>query len=332
MSTFDKETKRNEFFEARDGELEHLIDPVNGRVRADLTERIPCRLCGHGEYRELFVKNGFSFVRCANCTFVYVNPQLKESAILKYYGDHLPSNDRALAFLSSPRQQEVDRELYDEMFATIASRIRQGRVLDIGCSFGLFLKTAQDRGYEVQGLELNEKAASYGREKFGIPIEAKLLEECRFPDASFDIVAMFGVIEHLPKPVDVIREIHRILKPGGMFIGRCPNMVSLVCMILRAEARTFTGRVHLSYFSERTLTYLLKEKVGFKDVAIDTFVSGKDSILNYMQFLDPFGDETMEYLPERFRVFLQDPARVEALERAIGDLGLGYKLKFFATK
>jgi 2-polyprenyl-3-methyl-5-hydroxy-6-metoxy-1,4-benzoquinol methylase len=263
---------------------------------------------------------------------VFVNPQLKESAVLKYYSDDLPSNDRALDFLSSPRQQETDEALYDEMFGQISPQIPRGRVLDIGCSFGLFLKTAKDRGYKVQGLELNEKAAAYGREKFGIPIEAKLLEDCRFPDASFDVVSMFGVIEHLPHPVEVISEIRRILKPGGMFVGRCPNVASLVCMILRGEARTFTARVHLSYFSERTLAHLLRDKVGFVDVRIDTFVSGRDSLLNFMQFLDPFGDETLEYLPERFRAFLRDPVRAEDLERAVGEMGLGYKLKFFAVK
>lgn len=332
MSVFDKETKRNEFFEERDRELQELVDPMTGRVRDDFTERIVCRLCGHGEYRELFVKNGFSFVRCASCTLVYVNPQLKESAVLRYYGDELASNERALAFLFSPRQQETDHALYEEMFARIAPQIPGGRVLDIGCSFGLFLKTAKDRGYDVRGLELNKKAAAYGREVLGIPIAEKLLEECQFPDASFDLVSLFGVIEHLPRPVEVVQEIRRILRPGGMLIGRCPNVASLVCMILRADARTFTGRVHLSYFSEYTLARLLRDEIGFKEVSIDTFVSGKDSLLNYMQFLDPFGDETLKYLPEKFLKFLDDPARVAHIERAIEEWGLGYKLKFFATK
>ncbi len=332
MSTFDKETRRNEFFEARDGELDRLIDPETGFVRSELTEEIPCRLCGTRDYRALFVKNGFRFVRCARCALVYVNPQLKESAILKYYSDELPSNNRALEFLASARQQEVDKKLYEEIFARIPPHLQRGRVLDIGCSFGLFLKTAKDRGYDVEGLELNEKAGRMAEEKFGIRVQPRLLEDCRFPDQHFDIVSMFGVIEHLPKPVEVIREVHRILKPGGMFIGRCPNVASLVCMILRGEARTFTGRVHLSYFSEKTLHELLEKRIGFREVAIETFVSGRDSLLNYFQFLDPFGDETLEYLPERFQEFLRDPEKAGALERALEDLGLGYKLKFFAVK
>ena len=103
-------------------------------------------------------------------------------------------------------------------------------------------------------------------------------------------------------------------------------------MVLHGEARTFTGRVHLSYFSEKTLVHLLKDKVGFTDIDVSTFVSGKDSILNHFQFRDPFGEETIEYLPEQFQEFLRDKEKVSILERALFDLGLGYKLKFFATK
>ncbi|MBI1975619.1 MAG: class I SAM-dependent methyltransferase [Candidatus Vogelbacteria bacterium] len=332
MSTFDKLTKRNQFFEARDSELDALIDQKTGRVHKKLVEAISCRLCNWKKYTEVFTKNGFSFVRCNRCSLVYVNPQMKEDAVVRFYNEDAVSNKKALDFLSSGKQQEVDKELYDDVFGAIKSCIPRGKILDVGCSFGLFLHEAKKRGYEVQGLELNERAAKVAREKMGVPVEAKLLNECKFPKESFDVVAMFGVIEHLPRPVPVIREVFRILRPGGIFLGRCPNIMGLVCMILHEQARTVTGRAHVSYFSEKTLTYLLKDKVGFSKVELQTFVSGKDSLLNYFQFLDPFGNETTEFLPSAFQAFLRDGAKVKRLERTINELGLGYKFKFIATK
>ncbi|MEK7560608.1 MAG: methyltransferase domain-containing protein [Patescibacteria group bacterium] len=331
MSTFDKETKRNEFFEWRDREIDALIDPATGKISADLTEHIVCRLCDNPAYDILFTKNGFDFVRCKNCALVYVNPQMKADAMVAYYNSDVASNDRALDFLSSPKQREVDKELYDALFDEIKPRIPSGRILDVGCSYGLFLKTAKEAGYDVHGLELNEKAAAHAEREFGIPVERKLLEDAHFPENHFDIVTMFGVVEHLIRPVEVLREVARILKPGGLFVGRCPNVYGLVCGILHAAARTFTGRVHVSYFSEPTLR-LLFEKAGFQKADIKTFVSGRDSILNHLQFSDPFGDETTEFLPEKFRTFLASPENVQSLEQMLAAFGLGYKFKFIVEK
>lgn len=331
MSKFDKITKRNEFFAARDSELDALIDKSTGKIQPHLVEKINCPLCGCSDYKVVFVKNGFDFVRCSKCTLIYVNPRIKEKEVIKYYNSDVSSNTRAINFLSSPKQQEVDKELYVELFNKIKDRAPNGKILDVGCSFGLFLNMAKDLGYEVLGLELNEVAAKYGREKYGITIEPKLLEECDFPDESFDVVAMFGLIEHLFDPVKAVKEVKRILKPGGLFIGRCPNVQAFVFMVLHELGRTFTGRIHLSYFSEKTLKYLFN-KTGFTDVELETFITGKDSILNYFQFLDPFGDEQYDFLPDKFREFILDENNFKAIEKKMYELGLGMKFKFIAEK
>ena len=331
MSKFDRETKRNQFFTARDGELDALIDKKTGKIKKRLVEQINCPLCGNLKYKLVFVKNGFDFVRCDKCALVYVNPRMKEKEITKFYDSKADSNTRALDFLSSPLQQKIDKELYIELFNKIKKRVPSGKVLDIGCSFGNFLKVAKDRGYEELGLELNNMAAEYGRKKLGVNIEAKLLEDCNFPDNSFDIVSMFGVIEHLFEPVKIVKEIKRILRPGGLFIGRCPNVYGFVYMVLHELGRTFTGRVHLTYFSEKTLKYLFK-KTGFKRVELETFITGRDSLLNYFQFLYPFGDEEYKYLPDKFRKFILDKKNFKKLENKLYELGLGMKFKFIAEK
>ncbi|MBI2099160.1 class I SAM-dependent methyltransferase [Candidatus Uhrbacteria bacterium] len=332
MSNFDKATHRNEFFFYRDKELEELIDPQTGKVRSELTEKINCRICASPLFDHLFVKNGFDFVRCGNCTFVYVNPQLKEKAILKYYNEDVPSHETFMKVVLSSEQQRTDIELYKTYYDKLKTKIPAGgKVLDIGCSIGLFLKAGKDLGYDTVGLELNEKTASYAEEMYGVKVERKLLEDCKFPDNSFDAVSMFGVIEHLPQPLAVMKEIVRILKPGGIFLGRCPNVESLAYMILHGTARTFTGRNHLNYFSGRTLERLFKT-AGFNRCEIDTVYSGKDSIFNHLQFLDPFGDEENKYFPDKFREFLANKDNVAMLEQKMNELGIGLKLRFFAEK
>lgn len=333
MSTFDKQTKGDIFFNQRDNELDKLIDTKTGKVYSRLVKKINCMLCQSQDYTVLFTKNGFDFVRCHQCGHVYVNPQFDDKATAEHYNDDSKTTELAHNFISSNKQMEVRGGLYEDFFSELKESIPSGKILDIGCSVGQFLKMGKDLGYEVLGLELNEGAAQYAEKNFGVKVERKLLNECNFQDNSFDIISMFGVIEHLPDPVGVMEDVYRILKPGGVFIGICPNVDSLVCMALHQLSRTFTGRLHLSYFSEKTLRYLF-DKVGFKNENIQVMnrYTGKNSLLNYFQFLDPFGDEEYKYLPDKFRELVTDEHACKKIEDKLNELGIGLKLTFIAKK
>ncbi len=333
MSTFDKQTKGERFFEERDKELDKLVDPKTGKVFEHLVKKINCLLCHSPNFTVLFTKNGFDFVRCSNCAHVYVNPQANEEAVVKQYNEESDTNDAGFDFLSSEKHQEIRGKLYNYFLDKIQDQVPSGRVLDIGCSVGGFLHTAKERGYDTLGLELNERTAKYAEEMYGVKVERKLLHECGFEDNSFDLVTMFGVIEHLPEPIDVVKDIYRILKPGGIFLGICPNVQSLVCMTLHEMSRTFTGRLHLSYFSEDTLRYLFSN-LGWKNenIEVNTCYTGKDSMINSFQFLDPFGDEIYDFLPKKFRDFILDPENEKILENKMNELGIGLKLRFIAQK
>ncbi|MDD4271697.1 MAG: class I SAM-dependent methyltransferase [Patescibacteria group bacterium] len=333
MSTFDKQTKGDIFFNQRDNELDKLIDPKTGKVYSHLVKKINCMLCQSPDFTVLFTKNGFDFARCGQCGHIYVNPQFDEKATAEHYNDDSKTMEFSYDFISSDKQMEVRGELYKNFFSQLKSDIPNGKILDIGCSIGQFLKMGKDLGYDVMGLELNEKAAQYAEKKFGVKVERKLLNECNFEDNSFDIVSMFGVIEHLPDPAGVMKDVYRILKPGGVFIGICPNVNSLVCMVLHQFSKTFTGRLHLSYFSEKTLRYLFA-KVGFKNenIQVGNRYTGKYSLLNYFQFLDPFGDEIDEYLPAKFREIVTNESESKKIEEKMNELGIGLKLTFIAKK
>lgn len=333
MSKYDRETKGDLFFAERDRELNELVDQRTGKVHSHLTEIVDCPLCSNSRYSVLFTKNGFDFVRCVECSHVYVNPQFEEGKVVSDYDGDLKSNDLGIDFVSSGKQREVRGRLFQDFLDKVQKEIPSGKILDIGCSIGQFLKMAVDRGFEAQGLELNEKAAHFAEENYGVKVHRKLLEECSFKDGSFDVVSMFGVIEHLVHPKQVMEDVFRILRPGGLFIGICPNVQSLVCMILHELSRTFTGRLHLSYFSEKTLRYLFT-KVGFINdhIMVDTMYTGMDSMLNYFQFLDPFDDEQYGYLPQKFRNYMLDKRNQIEIEKKMCQLGIGLKLIFTAKK
>lgn len=322
-----RDALRDAFFEQMHDELLRFVDPATGKARADLVEHIPCPLCAGTVYNVLFTKLGLDFVRCGKCSFVYVNPRLKEDVVIKgYTGDAEAESNRIWKkVLESPEQQAFNTVAFDRLLDQLGGA---GRVLDVGCSVGHFLLRAQARGYEVEGLEIEPEALAAARAA-GLTVHEATLEEKQYPDASFDVVALLGLIEHVPNPRGLLREVHRILRPGGAVVfNGVPNVESLMVMVLREEARTFNGRNHLGYYSPRTLQYVLDAE-HFALSWLETYVAGLDAVVNCGMFMPPFGD-VPEALPEPIKALLTT-GRSEA-EEWICRHGLGYKIRAVARK
>ena len=324
--SLDTETGRDRYFEARDRELEQLIDSATGRVAAELVQEVPCPICGSGAHSPLFAKQGFTFVRCDACSLVFVNPQLKESVVLDEYRS-AATNDLWFDVLASERQQALDREKFAEVLDALEPHRGDARLLDVGCSLGLFLDLARARGWHGIGLEIAPRALTYARERYGLEVLEKPLSEAGFAAERFDAVTLLSVLEHAPRPLDLLVECARVLRPGGALYVIVPNVESLACRVLHERARTFDGRNHLVYFSVPTLGDALR-RAGFDVVSTATRISSLDPILAYLAYGEPYRDDADASDPlGRWA----DERRPE-LERRIEDLGLGYKLHCLATK
>lgn len=101
-----------------------------------------------------------------------------------------------------------------------------GRLLDIGCGNGRFLRTMRDLGWEVQGVETNTQSAEFCRGT-QLAVHNGDLASAKYPSGSFDVVTLRHVIEHIPAPQAFMAELARILKPGGCLVVETPNFSSL---------------------------------------------------------------------------------------------------------
>jgi SAM-dependent methyltransferase len=146
--------------------------------------------------------------------------------------------------------------------------VRPGRLLDVGCGTGGFVKIAKDAGWEAFGVELSESAANCAVER-GVQVRAGTLEEQHFPPDYFDVVTLWDVLEHLPDPSKELMEIYRILKLDGFVVIRVPNTgiqllkVYLFDDLLRINRIGLQANLHLSHFVSATLRALLKS-CGFE--------------------------------------------------------------------
>jgi SAM-dependent methyltransferase len=106
-------------------------------------------------------------------------------------------------------------------------------------------------------------AARYARARFGLQVFHGPLEDAQFPDGSFDAVAMWDVLEHVHRPRQTLREIHRVLKPNGVLVFRLPVLDSWDRKLFGPYWSGWDAPRHLTLFSRRTLAMILAQ-TGFR--------------------------------------------------------------------
>jgi len=228
-------------------------------------EKLVCGLCASREIGNLHTIREVELKRCRSCGLVFVFPmpgaaELREA----YQGDYFQSSDQLgwgyEDYFSLERQV---RRMARGRLNIMARYARSGRLLESGCATGWFLDEARRRGYQVQGVELADVAAEWGRTRLDLPVITGTLAQAAFPAASFDIAALWNVFEHLPDPFAELREINRVLEPGGYLFVTVPNQGSLVARVMGRRWFGYSKvREHLYYFNAETLRYSL-DQAGF---------------------------------------------------------------------
>jgi len=140
--------------------------------------------------------------------------------------------------------------------------IPNGRVLDIGCGNGEMLSHLQNLGWQVMGVEPDAVGTHVAREHFKIDVRNATIEAAHLPDATFDFVTMHHVIEHLPDVTRTLKEIHRILKPGGKLMVATPNTASRGRRKFQDAWLNWDPPRHLYLFSPKNLPTAI-ERAGF---------------------------------------------------------------------
>jgi SAM-dependent methyltransferase len=150
--------------------------------------------------------------------------------------------------------------------------IGKGRkVLDLGCRSGALTRHFLD-GNEVVGVDVDEAALAKAEERGITPVVADVKEPLPFPDQAFDAVVAGELLEHIDFPETVVSEVHRVLEPGGSFVGSVPNAFNV-----QRRLRFLLGKppqkdpTHLRMFSGEQIRELLAD---FDEVEV-TFVGGR---------------------------------------------------------
>jgi 2-polyprenyl-3-methyl-5-hydroxy-6-metoxy-1,4-benzoquinol methylase len=223
---------------------------------------IACPLCSAKTARTRHQEGKYAMVRCLECGFIYQNPRPSEEERLKSYQHYLPQ--AAAEIEAWGRMMEpVFRKAAD----LIERYIPRGRLLDVGTGYGFFPALMHARGWEVMGLEASVSGARYGKKRWGLQILPQPWEKAAFPEKEFDVVTAFYVIEHLPDPLAFLREVRKIVRPGGMIVLRYPHTTPIkdILSIMGIKNRLYHLPFHLSDFSPASIHRALAE-TGFAQI------------------------------------------------------------------
>ena len=213
-----------------------------------------CPWCSSDTYSYLYTSN-CEVVKCMKCGMVYAKQVLNEKGREKYWNNYCDSVHLSNTSLNVKREK-----MYELEYNFIANFFEEGQkeVLDIGCSKGEFLDVFSKNGWNCFGIEYDEMAASFAKEKYSVwsgDLEKLNIEK------TFDLVTIRGTIQYFLNPRKYFEKICNLLSENGLlYISASPNSDSL-CFNLYKEKFTLPVCLTDYYaYSEKLLTDFFSHK------------------------------------------------------------------------
>jgi len=184
-----------------------------------------CPACGARQALPRFEVEGLAspIVACTTCGLGRFEPPLGADVVARFYPDEYYGE---LGTKFQPYVEKLVRWVGSRHISYLSRGLPPGgRVLDVGCGRGVILGALADRGFEVHGVERTASAARGVDPRAHVRI-ASHLAEAAYPEGHFDEVVIWHVLEHLDGPDATLREVHRVLRPGGRLVVAVPNFSS----------------------------------------------------------------------------------------------------------
>lgn len=231
-----------------------------------------CPICNHTEFSDYLVckdyyasAEDFQLVECLNCGFVITQDFPSEEEIGKYYNvpDYVSHSDTKKGLINRLYHFARSRALKSKaQIIRKYSGKNEGMLLDIGCGTGYFLNQMRKEEWIVTGVEKDEGARKYAKNKFNLDTQTHdyLFHLMK---GSKDVITMWHVLEHIEHLGLMMEHLHRILKDDGLLVIALPNRISLDAQKYNEYWAAYDVPRHLWHFSPDNFE-LLANKYNFK--------------------------------------------------------------------
>lgn len=246
-----------------------------------------CPVCDNRDSDFFLTRMGLDIYRCTDCGHRYMNPRIKFDTLVKLYADDKTASD----VYTQPVQVDIDRKKYQyglDLIEKLGPPAMK-KIMDIGCGSGGFLKIANENGWEYcVGVDANERYSDIYEETRGVQFLQTSFEHIDHEKigSEYDCISMWNVLEHLYDIQQIISDVRRMLKPGGLMFIMVPNVESLASRIIRERSATFNWK-HVSHFTRNSLDRLMSS-CGFTAVHYETVISEIDNVKSYLSGEYPY--------------------------------------------
>ena len=220
----------------------------------------------------------FAIQQCAVCTFRLTNPRPDIDSIGPYYqsDEYVSHNDKSGGSINTVYRMVRNYTMRAKLKLINDLNHGPGRLLDVGCGTGAFLETCQSGGWEIVGMEPDENSRAVAQEKLKIALKPNLnlLEN----GASFDIITLWHVLEHVPNLNETIKQLNWYLSEKGTLLIAVPNSDSYDAKYFKEHWAAYDVPRHLYHFTPSTIQSLFEKHslklIDQKPMPFDAFYIG----------------------------------------------------------
>ena len=235
---------------------------------------VSCVACGGSQAAPQFEKSGFAYAQCVDCRTLFQSPRPPLAAFEDFYRDSESSRYWAEVFfpaVAEIRREKIFRPRVERLADLCAERgISVGRLIDVGAGYGIFLDEWRRRfsSTKIVAVEPSSSLANECRAK-GFEVVEEIVENVAGYDEFADLVTCFEVLEHVYDPLDFVKTLAGLARPGGYVFVSTLCVDGFDLQVLWDKSSQISPPHHINFLSVQGFERLF-ERAGLEDVLVTT--------------------------------------------------------------
>ncbi len=240
-----------------------------------------CPLCEKDNVKRKFKMPQYSIFYCLTCKVEFNADFPPKNSVKESFSEEYYMELQKEAFFYQMENHILDPSIkfYRNRLRQVEELVEGRKLLDVGAGIGVFMKTAYDTGWNVEGVEISPFGSEFIRNKYGFNIYTENLISLELENNSYDVITFWDSIEHMEHPVGMLIKAYQLLKKGGVIILTSDNYKSLMSFLGRLIYSLSFGKItypierffipyNKTYFTHDNIRVLIRD-IGYEIILLE---------------------------------------------------------------